>query len=86
MPQNWKLDKKIFLAHLQPTLDKNSEDLAGLILEFDNVTVKNHLLFFFLLLSGIQLEVQFCTVPARPITVKSPFNAMHEPLLNFKNN
>ena len=32
--------KGLFLEHFQPPLDKNSEDLAILILEFDDVTVK----------------------------------------------
>ena len=43
---NLKTD--LFLGHLQPPLEKNSEDLAILILEFDDVTVKNHLLFSFI--------------------------------------
>ena len=34
------LKKYSFLGHLQPLIDKNSEDLAILILEFDDVTVK----------------------------------------------
>ena len=32
--------KDLFLAHLQPGVGKNSKDLAILILEFDDVTVK----------------------------------------------
>ena len=32
--------KGLFLCHLQPPLYKNSEDLAILMLEFDDVTVK----------------------------------------------
>ena len=32
--------KDVFLGHLQPGVDKNSEGLAILILEFDDVTVK----------------------------------------------
>ena len=36
----WKLEKDLFLGDLQPPLDKTSEDLAILILEFDHITVK----------------------------------------------
>ena len=36
--ENWLKD--LFLGHLRPGIDKNSEDLAILILEFDDVTVK----------------------------------------------
>ena len=32
--------KDLFLGHLQPGVDKNSEGLAILILEFDDVMVK----------------------------------------------
>ena len=32
--------KDVFLGHLQPDVDKNSEGLAILILEFDDVMVK----------------------------------------------
>ena len=32
--------KDVFLGHLQPGVDKNSEGLAILILEFDDVMVK----------------------------------------------
>ena len=32
--------KDVFLGHLQPGVDKNSEGLAILILEFDDIMVK----------------------------------------------
>ena len=35
------LTKDLFLGLLQPPIDRNSEDLAILILEFDDVTVKS---------------------------------------------
>ena len=47
--RNWKLEKDLFLGHLQPPLDKNSKDLAILILEFDDLTVSR---------VGVQKEVQ----------------------------
>ena len=50
---NRKLEKGLVLSHLQPPLDKNSEEVAILILAFDVVTVKS-----FLLSSGVQKEVQ----------------------------
>ena len=34
------LEKDLFLGHLQPGVGKNTKDLAILILEFDDVTVK----------------------------------------------
>ena len=34
------LQEDFFPGHLQPTIDKNSKQLAILILEFDDVTVK----------------------------------------------
>ena len=39
--RNWKLEKRFILGHLQPPLDKNSEDLAILVLEFDDVIVSS---------------------------------------------
>ena len=35
-----KLQKDLSIGHLQPGIGKNSKDLAILILEFDDVTVK----------------------------------------------
>ena len=59
----------------QPPLDKNSEDLAMLILEFDNVTVKTIYCF----LSSLEWSVggpfwgsTVCTVPDQDL-LKSPF-------------
>ena len=53
---NLKTD--LFLGHLQPPLEKNSEDLAILILELDDVTVKT-IYCFLSSLEEVQLGVQF---------------------------
>ena len=52
------LKKDLLLGHLQAPLDKNSEDLAILILEFDDVTVKT-ILFFSFFSRRVHLGVQF---------------------------
>ena len=83
----WPFDFLFFQGNLQPLLDKNSEDLEILILEFDNVTVKNHLLFA-LFSQVVQLGVQFGGTRFVPSLLedllKSPFNSTHKPSLNYR--
>ena len=81
------LEKRFISGHLQPSLDKNSEDLAIFILEFDHVTVK---IIFSLewrreggLVGDPGWRPTFCAVPAQDV-LNSPFNSTHEPSLNYR--
>ena len=82
---NLKTD--LFLVHLQPPLEKNSEDLAILILEFDDVTVKKPSIVFFHPSRrsswGSSLGSTFCTVPVQDV-LKCPFYSTHELSLNYR--
>ena len=79
----------LFLGHLQPPLDKNSEDLVILILEFDDVTVKSIYCFLSSLEwgpeGGLVWGSTFCTVLAQDV-LKSPVNcySTHEPSFNYR--
>ena len=69
------LKKDLFLGHLLP-LDKNLEDIAILILEFDDVTVqkktKQHILFPFFSFKVVQFVLSlfkmYYNVPSIPDT------------------
>ena len=84
------LKNYLFLGHLQPPLDKNSKDLAILILEFDDITVKTIYCF----LSSLEWEsrrrsswgssfVHVLSLHAQDL-LKAPFNSTHKPSLNCK--
>ena len=75
-----------FVGRRQPPLDKNSEDLAILILEFDDVSVKT-IYCFFLFLSGVQKEVHLGVYVlyrpcSRPIKISPHFHARQS--LNYR--
>ena len=67
--RNWTLEKRFISSHLQPPTDKNSKELANLISELDDVTVKT----IYCVQKEVHSGVQFCTVPAEEL-LKSPFS------------
>ena len=80
--------KKIYfqVIFLQPPLDKTSEDLAILILAFDDVTEKTIYCSFSSLEWGPEggpvWGFTFSTIPAQDL-LKSPFKSTQAPLLNY---
>ena len=59
------LKKDIFLSHLQPPLETNSEDLAILSLEFDDVTV-----------SRVGFNISQTSFPGNEVDISNPLDSI----------